>query len=71
MRRLDRSIRERIDAAILDLADGPRPRGTKKLSGEEGLYRVRVADHRVVYAIRDRALVVLILKVAHRRDVYR
>jgi mRNA interferase RelE/StbE len=45
--------------------------GVKKLSGEDDLYRVRVGDYRVVYQIRDNELIVLIVRVAHCREVYR
>lgn len=61
----------RITAALRSLATNPRPPGVKKLSGGANLYRVRIGDWRVVYTIRDRELLVLVLRVAHRRDVYR
>ena len=59
-------IMERIRA----LADEPRPRGCEKLSGLER-YRVRQGAYRIIYEIQDRQLVVLIVKIGHRRDVYR
>jgi len=49
----------------------PRPNGSKKLNKEDPLYRIRVGDYRVVYQIQDKILLVLILKVGHRRDIYR
>ena len=61
--------RRRIDAAIVALASDPRPPGCKKLSGSEE-YRVRVGDYRILYAIEDAVLRVLVVKVGHRRDVY-
>lgn len=66
----DRDAR-RIDVAILALADTPRPAGAKKLQGDDDLYRVRVGDYRIVYAIRDAVLLVLVVRITHRRDVYR
>jgi mRNA interferase RelE/StbE len=66
-REIQRNLRPRIDA----LANEPRPRGAKKLQGSDGLWRIRVSDYRIVYEIRDRLLVVLIVRVGHRRDVYR
>ena len=48
----------------------PRPAGCRKLTGESR-YRVRVGDYCIVYEVRDRELLVLVLRVAHRRDVYR
>jgi mRNA interferase RelE/StbE len=62
--------RQRIVAAILSLADDPRPSGCRKLSGRDK-YRIRCGDYRVVYSIQDVVLVVTIVKVGHRRDVYR
>ncbi|WP_027942376.1 type II toxin-antitoxin system RelE/ParE family toxin [Amycolatopsis taiwanensis] len=58
-------------AAIELLADDPRPAGAKKLAGGEGEWRVRTGDYRVVYEIRDRVLVVLVVAVVHRREIYR
>ena len=49
----------------------PRPSGCKKLSATENAYRIRVGDYRVLYEIQDRRLVVLVVRVAHRREVYR
>lgn len=71
LRKLDPPARRRIQAAIELLAAEPRPPGAKKLVGGEGEWRVRTGDYRVVYAIHDDALVVLVLAVAHRRETYR
>jgi len=65
-RDLQRRLGARIDALGLD----PRPRGAKKLQGETR-YRIRLADYRVVYEVRDDVLLVLVVRIAHRRDVYR
>jgi len=62
--------RQRIVAAILGLADDPRPSGCWKLSGRDK-YRIRYGDDRVVYSVQDVILVVTIVKVGHWRDVYR
>jgi mRNA interferase RelE/StbE len=70
LRKLPRVIQKRIVAAVEDLQDDPRPRGCVKLKGEEELWRIRVGDYRVVYAIRDDQLIVLVVRVAHRKDVY-
>ncbi len=61
---------ERVLAAIRALAHDPRPSGVTKLRGED-LWRIRVGDYRVVYAIEDQRLVVTIVRVGHRREVYR
>lgn len=62
--------RGRIQGAIRLLAEDPRPPGTRKLQGRDG-YRVRVGDYRILYAVRDEVLLVVVVTVGHRRDVYR
>lgn len=69
-RRLRGPSRERIRAAIDALAAEPRPYGAQKLAGRDD-YRIRVGDYRVVYAVDDRERLVLVARIAHRRDVYR
>jgi len=67
---LDTPIRRRIQTALLRLAVAPRDSaGVKAMT--DGHYRLRVGDWRVVYALRDEELVVLVLRVGHRREVYR
>jgi mRNA interferase RelE/StbE len=53
------------------LRENPRPTTVKKLAAEENLYRIRVGDYRVVYQIRDKELIVLVVKIGHRREIYR
>jgi mRNA interferase RelE/StbE len=64
-------LRQRLVAAIAGLADNPRPAGCEKLAGREDAYRIRQGDYRAVYAIDDSARVVRVVKIGHRRDVYR
>lgn len=71
LRKLDPAARRRVQAAVELLAEAPRPAGAKKLSGGSGEWRVRTGDYRIVYEIRDQVLVVLVLAVGHRREVYR
>lgn len=71
LRRLDRTAQRRVQAAIELLADEPRPSGAKKLVGGAGEWRVRTGDYRIVYEIRDQVLLVLVVAVGHRRDIYR
>lgn len=71
LERLPAKIVERIRAAIRDLADDPRPHGSIKLKDYENTYRIRVGSYRVVYEIYDDVVVVLIVQIAHRKDVYR
>lgn len=60
------SILQRIEG----LADEPRPVGCEKLSGQER-FRVRQGAYRIIYEVRDQELVIMVVKVGHRRDVYR
>lgn len=60
----------KILSIIAALAENPRPLGCKKLSGEER-YRLRQGNYRILYSIEDRILTVCIVKVGHRREVYR
>ena len=70
LRQLDRSAQRRVQAAIELLADEPRPSGAKKLVGGNGEWRVRTGDYRIVYEIHDNVLVVLVIAVGHRREIY-
>jgi mRNA interferase RelE/StbE len=60
-------LRPRIDALVVD----PRPPGVEHLAGGDDLYRIRVGDDRVVYSIADDVLLVLVVRIGHRRDIYR
>jgi len=62
--------RQRIVRAILSLEEEPRPSGCRKLSGKDK-YRVRSGQYRIVYAVQDAILAVTIVKIGHRREVYR
>ena len=63
--------RQRIVARIVTLAGNPRPRGAQKLAGHCDRYRVRQGPYRIVYSVDDEALEVTVVKVGHRREVYR
>jgi mRNA interferase RelE/StbE len=63
--------RQRIVAKIQALADDPRPAGCEKLFGEQDRYRVRVGRYRVIYSIGDEELLVVVVRVGHRKDIYR
>lgn len=65
------TVRRRIVAKIQALAAAPRPNGSEKLAGAERLYRVREGEYRIVCEIDDRANTVLVIRVAHRREVYK
>ncbi|TAE88263.1 MAG: type II toxin-antitoxin system RelE/ParE family toxin [Verrucomicrobia bacterium] len=61
--------RRRIIEKIRELASDPRPHGCKKLSGQEK-YRLRQGDYRILYEIHDDELIIVLVKIGHRRDVY-
>lgn len=71
LKSLSRYVQVRLKPAIDGLAEEPRPDGVVKLKGEENAYRVRVGDYRIVYEVRDNVLLVLIVKIGHRREIYR
>jgi mRNA interferase RelE/StbE len=71
LKKLPTDIKERIDLKIQELAVNPRPDRVKKLESELSLYRIRVGDYRVIYQIQDDVLLVIVVKVKHRREVYR
>jgi mRNA interferase RelE/StbE len=70
LRKLDPPARRRIQAAVELLAEEPRPAGAKKLVGGESEWRVRTGDYRIIYEIHDQMLVVLVVAVGHRREIY-
>lgn len=71
LRRLPKDTLRRIDEAIEALATNPRPPGCRKLAGHHDLYRMRVGDWRISYAVEDDRLIVLVLEVAPRGGAYR
>ena len=70
-RKLSPDVQRRLDPAILALADDPRPPGCLKLSGPDSLWRIRVGNYRIVYQIQDQMLLILVVNVGHRREIYR
>jgi mRNA interferase RelE/StbE len=68
--KLDKKVIYLIKAAIASLADNPRPYGYKKLKGEDA-YRIRVGDYRVIYEIDDNIIIVTVVSVGHRKDIYK
>ena len=69
--RLPKADKVRVPRKIVELAAVPRPAGCRQLRGQEDVYRIRVGVYRVIYSIEERLIVVLILKIGHRKDVYR
>lgn len=70
IRRFSKKEQIKIISAIENLAADPRPHGYKKLVDQEGLFRVRVGNYRIIYEIHDKVLHVIILRVADRREAY-
>lgn len=68
---LDRAMQHRVTRRIARLARDPRGGGAVKLRGADDIWRARVGDYRLLYRVEDDRLVVLIIRVGHRRDVYR
>jgi mRNA interferase RelE/StbE len=66
-----RAVRARIASRIEGLAQTPRPRGSQKLAGDAERYRIRQGAYRVVYSVDDERRTVEVVKIGHRRDVYR
>lgn len=68
---LPSNIAHKIKTAIDILSENPRPLGCKKLKGSDKDYRIRIGNYRVVYTITDTILIITVIKIAHRKDVYR
>jgi mRNA interferase RelE/StbE len=69
--KLDRSVQQRLARHIDLLAQDPRPHGAKKLQGADNLYRIRAGDYRILYSINDKVLMVLVVAIGHRKDIYK
>ena len=71
LKAFDKPVQTRIARRLLKLEENPRPHGIEKLAGEDDLYRIREGEYRIVYTIKDKKLIVLVVKIGHRKDVYR
>lgn len=71
LRAIPRADQVRVLRSVAQLADDPRPRGCRKLRDGLDTYRIRVGYYRIVYAVEDAQLIVLVVKLGHRKDVYR
>ncbi|MEO5328849.1 MAG: type II toxin-antitoxin system RelE/ParE family toxin [Magnetococcus sp. THC-1_WYH] len=69
--KLPRNIWLRVRPVIDQLENNPRPHGAKKLSGLPDIWRIRVGDYRLLYTIEDDRLIVLVIRIGHRREIYR
>lgn len=71
IRKLPKATQNQIIKHIEILGENPFPAGVVKLAGEDDLFRIRVGDYRVIYSVENKKLVVLVVSVGHRREVYR
>lgn len=71
LKKLVKADQARVVRTILALADDPFPRGSRRLSGYDDVFRVRTGRYRVLYSVSKSKLIVVVLKVGHRKDVYR
>jgi mRNA interferase RelE/StbE len=65
------SVQKRLVRRLKTLRQNPRPQGVKKLAGEENVYRLREGDYRIIYTIHDKELIVLVVKIGDRKEIYR
>lgn len=70
LRKLPTPVRKQVSELVDSLVHDPRPHGVKKMTGVEA-WRIRIGDYRVIYSIADQRLVVEIIKIGNRREVYR
>ena len=70
LRKFDPAVRRRIQAVLELLADDPRPPSAKRLVGGAGEWRVRTGNYRIIYEIHDDRLVIVVLRMARRRELY-
>ena len=70
LKKLAKGLQKRIAARIDELGSNPRPPGVEKLSGEHDYYRLRVVDYRIVYELKENVLLVLVIRIGHRREIY-
>ncbi len=71
LKKLSKDNRRHVAKAILALGDDPYPKGSRKLSGYDDVFRIRVGEFRILYSVSDKKLIVIILKIGKRKDTYR
>ncbi len=69
--KIDAEMATKIREKIRGLADNPRPSACKKMEGEKNTYQLRVGVYRVLYEIHDKKLLILVLNVGHRKEIYK
>ncbi len=71
LKKLQQDEQRRVIKAILSLPAEPFPNGSRKLAGYDDVFRIRVGRYRVLYSVGEKTLIIIVLKVGHRKDVYR
>jgi mRNA interferase RelE/StbE len=71
LKKIPRAVQPLIWQILADLAEEPCPSGVVKMASEAATYRVRVGDYRIVYEVQDEVLCILVIKVGHRREIYK
>lgn len=66
-----KNVQRQIVSKIRSLAKDPRPQNCKQLKGMDGVYRIRSGDYRIIYQVIDKQLIVLVVRVGHRKDIYK
>lgn len=70
LKKLAKGLQKRIAAKIDELGGNPRPAGVEKLSGKQDYYRLRVGNYRIIYEVKENVLLVLVIRIGHRREIY-
>ena len=71
LKKLDRQAQKRLSSVIDGLSENPRPNGVKALQGDSSILRIRSGAYRILYRIEDRVVMIVIIRIGHRKDVYR
>ena len=71
LKKLKKAVIPRIIKVVESLSINPHPTGSRKLQGSEHLYRVRLGDYRIVYSVENKILLIEIIRIGHRKDIYR
>ena len=71
MRKLPRREQQRVAVAVVALGSEPFPRGSRKLTGYDDVWRIRVGQYRVIYSVAKKKLIIIVLKIGQRKNVYR
>lgn len=71
LKKIEKYELKKISIKIDRLAKNPRPKNAKKLINQKNLFRVRSGDYRIIYQIKDSVLLILVVKIGHRKDIYK